>query len=194
MRAHGLRTARVMALLVPLVLLGGCLGSSNSRHFHLDMAPAGNPPESINIMVDRLIAADPLVRSEIMIQASSTEVRYHSDALWASSMSDMVRQKFAAEFGPIEPNRPTILLTGRIRNCGRLEENGNAFAHVRMDIAMRLQGTGRYADPLHHRTYEAKRPLTSTDPGDLVVELSRGIENIAEEIIEDAMQISLEAE
>jgi len=174
------------------LLLAGCLGGSNTRHFQLDMTAANEPPAAFNLIVDRLVAADPLVQSEIMVQASPTEVRYYSDALWAASMSELMREKLSVEFGPLEPDRPSLLVTGRIRNCGRLEDGGAAYAHVRLDLALRLEGMGRYAEPLHRKTYETRRPLANDAPDDLVIELSRGIEDIAGQIIEDAMRLPLE--
>ena len=192
MRTHATRHIRLLTATLAALVLVGCLGGGNTRHFQLDMAPASAPPESVNIVVDRLTAADPLVPSEIMIQASPTEIRYHSDALWAASISELAREKLAAEFGPHAPERPTILVTGRIRNFGRLEEQGEAFAHVRLDLALRWEGMGRYAEPLHRKTYEARRPLSSDAPDELVVELSRGIETLAEQIIEDAAQLPLD--
>jgi len=187
MRTHrSLRHAPLIAAASVVLALAGCLGGANTRHYQLDMTPASEPPAGINIMVDRLVAADSLIPSEIMIQASPTEIRYYSDALWVASMSELVREKLSVEFGPLEPDRPTMLLTGRIRNCGRLEEDGRAFAHVRLDLALRQEGMGRYAEPLHRKTYEVRRPLTGDAAGDLVVELSRGIEEIAAQVIEEA--------
>lgn len=191
MHAHFVRIAAVPVPVLVALLLAGCLGGGNTRHFQLDMTPAGHSPETINIMVDRLVAADPLIPSEIMIQASPTEIRYFSDALWAASMSELVREKLSVEFGPIQPDVPTVLVTGRIRQCGRLEENGAAYAQVRMDLALREEGMGRNAEPLHRKTYEVRRPLGSDDPSVLVIELSRAIEQIAAEIMEEAAAIPL---
>lgn len=183
---HGLA-----ASILILAAVAGCAGSGATRHFQFDMTPSQTAGAPVNLVVDRLTAVDPLIPSEIMVQASPTEIRYYRDALWASSMSELVREKLTAEFGDIEPGRPTLLVTGRIRNCGLLEDGGTAFAHVRIDISLRREGSGRQAQPLHARTYEVRTPLASDASDVLVTALSEALEAIARDIARDAVALDV---
>jgi len=176
------------AVIVVLAVVAGCLGGRTPQpSLHtLDMAPSGTARPSHNIDVDRLRPSEALGRRDILIKRSSTAVDYFELDQWASNLGEIVPEKLEAEFGEDLQGRDTILISGTILGFELADVSGGKHeAFIKLDLAFRWDGESLYETPLLEKVYEISLPMESGTAGDLAIALSRGLETIAAQIVED---------
>jgi len=167
-------------------------------------AAAAAAPRVCNLDVGRLRPGQVLARTDILIKKSPTEIEYYVAERWAAGLEELVPQKLEVEFGPDDPGRPTIVVSGTILAFeqvdapavsapGESAENAAVAppsVHVKLDLAFHLEDAGRYDKPLFEKVYDARRPAASGDPGAVVRALSEALEQLAAEIAADAARLS----
>jgi hypothetical protein len=124
-----------------------------------------------------------------MVLASPTRVEFYATDHWAGSVGEQVQQKLAAEFGPPVDGRKTLVISGKVLACEQVDRSGGAEARVRLDIVVRDSETPRYQPPLLEKSYSSSRPVPGANPGSVVSELSRCVEDIAAEIAADVSSL-----
>jgi len=123
-----------LALLTVVLGAVGCTSTPAPRYYTLDMTPSTQRELPCNIMVDRLRPAESLVRSDILIHKTPTQVEYYALDRWAASLGELVAHKLNAEFGPIDEQRETIFLTGEILAFEQVDVPGGAQAHINIEV------------------------------------------------------------
>jgi ABC-type uncharacterized transport system auxiliary subunit len=172
-------------LTVALSVLCACASAPKIDYYTLAMESSGQTETAVNISVERLRTTEALGRSQIMVLASPTRIDYYASAQWAGSIGELVQQKLAAEFGPSVDGRKTLVVCGKVLAFEQVDGPGGVEARVRLDIVVRDAETPRYKAPLLEKSYVASRPAPGSNPGSVVSELSRCVENIAAAIAED---------
>lgn len=178
------------AALGVLLLAAGCATSTPTDYYTLDMRAAGATSPAVNLVVDRLTLAEAIADGRLPIRTSPTEMTYYASAHWVNSVDELVREKLAAEFGPMDPSRKSLALMGHLHAFGQIDRpDGGADAHVKLALSVREAGASRYADPLLEKIYEARVPAETADANSVVIALSRCMEAIATEIARDTAQL-----
>ena len=173
------------ALSIVLCALVACASAPKIDYFTLGMESSGRVYPAVNLTVERLRTTEALGRSQIMVLASPTRIDYYATDHWAGSLGELVQQKLAAEFGPPVDGRRSLSVSGRVLSCEQVDGPVGVEARVRLDIVVRDAELPRYLPPLLEKSYAASRPVSGSNPGSVVSELSRCVEDIAAEIAAD---------
>jgi ABC-type uncharacterized transport system auxiliary subunit len=168
-----------------ICVLCACASAPKIDYYTLGMESSGRIDTAVNLSVERLRSTEALGRSQIMVLASSTRIDYYATDHWAGSVGELVQQKLAAEFGPPVEGRRTLVVSGKVLACEQVDVPGGAEARVRLEIVVRDAEVPRYQPPLLERSYAASRSVSGSNPGSVVEELSRCVEDIAAEITAD---------
>jgi ABC-type uncharacterized transport system auxiliary subunit len=163
-----------------------CASAPKIDYYTLGMEPSGRTEPTVNLSVERFRSTEALGRSQIMVLASPTRIEYYATDHWSGSIGEMVQQKLAAEFGEAVDGRKTLVVSGKVLACEQVDGPEGAEARVRVEIAVRDAEVPRYQPPLLEKSYSSSRPVAGTNPGAVVEELSRCVEDIATEIAADA--------
>jgi ABC-type uncharacterized transport system auxiliary subunit len=180
---------RLAAVLLILCVLCGCASAPKIDYYTLGMESSGRADVSVNLSVERFRTTEALGRSQIMVLMSPTRVEYYATDQWAGSLGELVQQKLAAEFGPPADGRKTLVVSGTVLACEQTDEPSGAEARVKLEVVVRDAGIPRYQPPLFKKTYSSSRPVSGSNPGSLVEQLSRCVEDIAAEIATDVSSL-----
>lgn len=172
--------------LIGVAAAAGCMSAPPPRYYTLDMRASGGVKPAIRIVVDRLQPAEALVRQEIMIQTTPTQVEYYAADQWAASVSELVSRKLEAEFGAPGDGARTVLLSGSILDFEQVDVPGGAEGYVKLAAAFHNGGGSRYDTPLLEKAYEARVPADAPTAEAVVRALSQALAGIAAEIARDA--------
>ena len=172
-------------LTVALCALCACASAPKIDYYTLGMEPSGRVVGAANLSVERLTSTQALGRSQIMVLASPTRIDYYATDHWAGSVGELVQQKLAAEFGPPVDGRRTLVVSGKVLACEQVDRPGGADARVKLEIVVRDAEVPRYQTPLIEKSYSSSRSVSGSNPGSVVEELSRCVEEIAAEIAAD---------
>jgi len=96
-----------------------------------------------------------------------------------------VQQKLAAEFGPPVEGKRNLIVSGKVLACEQVDRAGGVEARVKLEIVVRDAEVPRYQPPLFEKSYTSSRSVSGSNPGSVVEELSRCVEEIAAEIAVD---------
>jgi len=168
-----------------MCVLCACASAPKIDYYTLGMEPSGRVYAGANLSVERLSTTQALGRSQIMVLASPTRIDYYATDHWAGSVGELVQQKLAAEFGPPAEDRGTLVVSGKVLACEQVDVPGGAEARVKLEIVVRDAEVPRYQPPLIEKSYSSSRPVSGPNPGSVVEELSRCVEEIAAEIAAD---------
>ena len=171
-----------------LLLVVGCAHVETPRFYTLDMSASGKAASAYDIRIDRIRPFEPLMRSNILIKTSPTEIEYYALDQWAANLGELVAQKLAAEFAGDPAGRPVLMLTGTVLAFEQVECSEGCKAMARLEIAVREETAGRHDAPLLSKTYEAVRPAGNEGVPGLVRGLSACLEDIAAQIVRDLPQ------
>jgi uncharacterized lipoprotein YmbA len=175
-----------VGLIAVVCALTACASAPKISYYTLAMDPSGEVEPAVNLVVEGVRTTDALGRSQIMIQASPTEIEYYATAQWAGDLAGMVREKLIAEFGPAVEGRRTLAVSVMVLSCEEVDGAGSAAARMQLRVTLRDLDEKRYREPLLEKTYEASRPVARPAPGAVVEGLSLCAEAIAAEIAADA--------
>jgi len=162
-----------------------CASTPKTNYYTLSVQPSGRVQPEVNLIVERLQTTEALSRGQIMIHASATEIEFYASDQWAGSLGELVQQKLAVEFGEPVEGRRTLKLSGIVLACEQVDLSSGAEARMRLQLAMRDSESKRYQPPLFEKTYSATRPAAKPGAAEVVVALSRCLEDIAAEVAED---------
>jgi uncharacterized lipoprotein YmbA len=176
-------------LIAALCVLCACASAPKIDYYTLGMESSGRVDPTVNLSVERLRTTEALGRSQIMVLASPTRIDYYATGQWAGSVGEMVQQKLAAEFGPPVDGRRNLVVSGRVLACEQVDRAGGAEARVKLEIVVRGAEVPRYQAPELEKSYSSSRPIHGSNPGSLVQELSRCVEEIAAEIAADVSSL-----
>ena len=168
-----------------LCVLCACASAPKIDYYTLGMESSGRIEVGSNLSVERLSSTQALGRSQIMVLASPTRIDYYATDHWAGSIGELVQQKLAAEFGPPVDGRRTLAVSGKVLACEQVDRPDGTQARVRLEIVVRDAEVPRYQPPLIEKSYSSSRPVSGSNPGSVVEELSRCVEVIAAEIAAD---------
>jgi len=172
-------------LSIALCALCACASAPKIDHYTLGMESSGRVDPAVNLSVERLRTTEALGRNQIMVLASPTRIDYYATDHWAGSVGELVQQKLAAEFGPLVDGRRNLVVSGKVLAFEQVDGPGGVQARVRLDIVVRDAEIPRYQPPLLEKSYSASRPVSGSNPGAVVEQLSRCVEDIAVEIAAD---------
>jgi uncharacterized lipoprotein YmbA len=173
----------IVALLVFLI---SCASAPNLGYYTLDMTPSKARGGGANLVVDRFTVSEKLDRHQIVIQQSPTRVSYYATERWASSVGEMVEHKLAAEFGPVDADRRSLIVEGNIVAFEQIDATAGPVARVGFEITIRDGDSKRYETPLLKKSYEVEQPASDNNVDAVVQALSRAVEEIATQITVDA--------
>ncbi len=169
-------------VLLSAVVIAGCVGTTPPRLYTLNMSRSGGAAPNLNIEVARLRPVDALSRGGILIRRDDHELDAFPLDTWASNLGELVSGKLASEFGPSDPARETLALTGDILSFEQIiTGDGAADAHAAIAVEVRKKGDSRYSAPIIAKTFEARVPAAPAVK-DTVAALSLAVETIAKEI------------
>jgi uncharacterized lipoprotein YmbA len=166
-----------------LTLLAGCASVPAPHYYTLDMKPSGTARSGVNLAVQRIRVAEPLLRKDILVKKSPTEIEYYALAQWAANLDELVRDKLTAEFGPMQEGRKTLYLSARLLDFEQVDLPGGAEVHARLEVQFLGSPNGA---PLLAKTYDATSPASAPTAAAAVQALSQCIENIAKNVAQDA--------
>lgn len=178
-----MRFRRISALCV--CVLCGCASAPKIDYYTLGRDSSGRASPTVNLSVERFRSVEALNRSQIMVLESPSRIDYYAGDHWAGSIGELVQQKLAAEFGPLDSGRKTLIVSGTVVSCEQLDRPEGAEARVELEVVVRDSEIARYRPPLLEKTYASTRPVGGTSVESLVMELSRCVEDIAAEIAAD---------
>ncbi|MBI2423695.1 MAG: membrane integrity-associated transporter subunit PqiC [Candidatus Hydrogenedentes bacterium] len=177
-----------IALCVALCALAGC-ASTPQRFFTLDMAPSAQRT-GVNIEIQHIRVADPLLGKQLLIRKSPTELEYYAVGQWASQLDELLTEKFYAEFGPRTAGTPALHLSGWLQAFEQIDlPGGGAEAHIKLTLVFRDPVRSRTEPPLLEKTYELRAPAPAAEAAAVAETLSRGVEALAEQIVNDARSL-----
>jgi len=176
-------------LIVALCVLCACASAPKIDYYTLGMESSGRVDVGPNLSVERLSTTQALGRSQIMVLASPTRIDYYATDHWAGSVGELVQQKLAAEFGPPIDGRKTLIVSGKVLACEQVDRPGGSDARVKLKIVVRDAEVPRYQPPLLEKLYSSTRSVSGPNPGSVVEEMSRCVEEIAAEIAADVSSL-----
>jgi ABC-type uncharacterized transport system auxiliary subunit len=183
------RVGESMKNLITFVLLAGlvagCATSASPSLFTLNMTPSTAAGSPLNISVGRLRIAESLHNKRILIKKSPTEIEYYATAQWAANLDELLREKLAAEFGPIDTARDTYVLSGTLQAFEQIDMVSGNQAHVKLALEVRKEGVSQYSTPVIAKTYDVSLLLTDQSAGGVVEALSTCLETAARDIVAD---------
>lgn len=178
-----------MKNLIAIIMLGamlvGCATSSTPNLYTVNMTPSENAGSPVNVVLGRLRTAESLLSKRIMIKKSPTEVEYFATAQWAASLDEILREKMAAEFGPIDTARPTYVVSGDLQAFEQVDMAQANEAHIKLRLEVRHNDDSQYAPALLTKVYEESLPISGETPSDVVEALSVCLETVARAIVAD---------
>jgi uncharacterized lipoprotein YmbA len=163
-----------------------CASAPKFNYYTLAVEPSESVRPALNLRVERFRTTGALGDDRIHIQASPIRVEYYATERWAATVGEIVQRKLAAEFGPARAGRRTLVVTGTVLACGQVDREEGAAAHVKLALEIRDPARKRFEPPLLEKTYEAMLPAAAPAADAVVDALSRCVERIAAEIVEDA--------
>jgi len=176
-------------LTVAFFTMCACASAPKIDYYTLGMEPSGRAEPTVNLSVERFRSTEALGRSQIMVLASPTRIEYYATDQWAGSIGELVQRKLAAEFGPAVEGRKTMVVSGKVVACEQVDRSGGADARVTLEVVVRDAELPRYLPPLLEKSYSASRQVSSMSAASVVQELSRCVEEIAEQIAADASSL-----
>jgi ABC-type uncharacterized transport system auxiliary subunit len=176
---------KLIAALVLAGIAAGCATSPSPSLYTVDMTPSAEAGSNVNIVIARLRVAESLHNKRILIKKSPTEIEYYAMAQWAASLDEILQEKLAAEFGPMDPKRPTYVLSGNLQAFEQVDMPSANEARVKLALEARAEGESQYSTPLIDKVYEVSLTLDGETPKDVVTALSRCLERIARDIVAD---------
>ena len=177
---------RHLSIVALLLVLISCASAPSLDYYAVDMTRSAAGGESVNLAVGRFSVSDKLDRHQIVIQESPTRIAYYATDRWASSIGEMVEQKLAAEFGPVDGTLRSLIVEGRILAFEQVDSAAGPVAKASLDVIIREGESKRYEAPLLEKSYTVERPASEDSVDAVVRALSRALEEIAAEIAEDA--------
>jgi len=163
----------------------GCVHTTETRYYQLDMTPSGKVQAGLSLEMGRLGVADDLARREILVQKDATEIEYYADAQWAVSVPELVRRKLEAELGRAKPGEPAIVLDGDIQAFQQVDVPGGAEARVTLHLRFRKD-----SEVVFQNEYSRQFPARDPSPKAVAHALSRALEAIAADIAADAAKLA----
>jgi ABC-type uncharacterized transport system auxiliary subunit len=182
-----MRSHPILALIVCVAC--GCASAPKIDYYTLGMESSGRSEPTVNLSVERFRSTEALGRSQIMVLETPTRVDYYATDHWAGSIGELVQRKLAAEFGPSIDGRKTLIVSGIVLACEQVERPGGADARVELEVVVRDAELPRYRPPVLERSYSATRAVSKSDPGSVVEQLTRCVEEIAAEIASDVSSL-----
>jgi len=176
-------------LTVAVCFLCACASAPKIDYYTLGMESSSQVDVAVNLSVERLTSTQALGRSQILVLESPTRIDYYATSHWAGSVGELVQQKLEAEFGPSVDGRRTLVVSGKVLACEQVDRPGGADAHVRLEIVVRDAEVPKYQPPLIEKSYSSIRSVSGPNPGSVVEELSRCLEEIAAEIAADVSKL-----
>ena len=171
-------------LTVVAVCAGGC-ASTPVRYLTLDMDSSGTISSGGQFMVDGIELSDALRRPELLVQAGETEIEYYSDAHWVSNLTQLVTEKLEAEFGSVADGERPARLRAKVWHFGEDETAEPRCGRVKLSVSVWSAGTSSRDDPDWSNVYEECEPIAGDDVSDVAAALSRALEVIALQIVND---------
>lgn len=167
-------------MLVFTGLLAGCVTAPAPRYYTLDMTASSPAELKYNLDVGRLRVNEALSRREILIKTSPTTIDYYALHCWAVGVDDLVSEKLQSVFGPPVADRETIHVSGTVLAFEQADADGGAEARIKLGLTFALP-----SKPEITRIYEHRMPLPRAAPDALAEALSRGLERLAAQIVQD---------
>lgn len=155
----------------------------------LDPSPNSTLKPRYNLVVTRLRLNDTLTRADILVRNSPTSIDYYPEDRWASSLAEMIADKLNAEFGPPRNGIPTLNISGAILAFEALEASEPASARVALQLELRWADAARDAPPAKRHIYVRQYPVGSSGVPALVAALSKAVEEIAADLVNDTDQL-----
>jgi len=174
-----------VTLMLMATLASGCVSNVVPDLYTLDMAPSAEAGAPVNIAVGRLRVAEALQNKRILIKKSATEIEYYAFAQWAASLDELLKEKLAVEFGPQDPNRETLVLSGTLLAFEQVDADTGGDAHARLAVEIRKEGTSHYSKPALAKTYDVRIAAEPATAGGVVEALSDCLEQVARQIAAD---------
>jgi ABC-type uncharacterized transport system auxiliary subunit len=167
----------------------GCASAPKIDYYTLGMESSGRAEPTVNLSVERFRSTEALSRSQIMVLETPTRVDYYATDHWAGSIGELVQRKLAAEFGPPVEGRKTLIVSGTVVACEQVEGSGGSTARVELEVVVRDSDLPRYRPPLLEQSYSVSRSVSNANPGSVVEQLSRCVEEIAAAIASDVSSL-----
>jgi ABC-type uncharacterized transport system auxiliary subunit len=178
--------AAAVAMVVTLAVLTGCRSTPETRYYTLNMAPSGQAAPDFGLEVDRIRSAEPLARRNILVKKTSTEVEYYAVDQWAADPGELVNEKLSSEFGHRPDAQKRFLVSGEVLAFEQIDTASGPEAHIKLDLEFRREDADRFDAPALKKTYELSLPAPGGGPSAVAEALSRGLEQIAAQVIADA--------
>ena len=177
---------QIAVLILLAGLAAGCASSPGPDLYTLNMQASAEAGSPVNLTLTRLRVAEALQNKRILIKKSPTEIEYYAAAQWAAGLDELLAEKLAVEFGPLDPARKTMVVSGILLAFEQVDSPAGGEAHVRLALEFRNEGSSHYAKPALARTYDVWLPASSATPGGIVESLSVCLEKVARQIVADA--------
>lgn len=177
-------------ILIPLLLLSGCISTPPSQFYTLDMTPSGRAKPDINLEIETIEVAEALQRESILIMASTTTVEYYASEQWVAGLHELIRQKLEIELGPKREGQPTLGMAVRVQSFGQVDGPEGMQAQASLGVKIRPLLSSRYEKPLFERIYTITKPVQAPSVSEVVVALSDCMEEIAVQIAGDTRKLA----
>jgi len=172
------------------LLLAGCGSAPVYRYWALSTeSPDYKAPVNVRL---RSLRSGGLVRGEEMIiRSGPTRVEFYRADRWIVDPDELVRQKLKEIFGAPKPGLPEVLLDAQLEAFEQLEKPEGAFAHLRLEARLQLQGpSSEHESPSLLKVFDIVKPLPQADPSALAEGLSKALEEAAASILEAAARLA----
>ena len=183
---------RWTGLTLAIALMAGCATAPPPNYYTLDLAQSATATATVNVLPLRVDLSERLDRPGIYIQQSPTEATYYANDHWAAPLDTLVREKLEAEL-PRVAGRASVPIDVEVLRFGQRDTAQGAQAEAELLVRYRNPHAGTSGKVLREASYTSVRTPATPTPGDLTVELSRALEDIAAHVARDAAEVAAQA-
>jgi uncharacterized lipoprotein YmbA len=163
------------------IAAAACTSTPDIHYYTLDLNPSGKTTTHCPVTMERLRVADPLARSQILIQAAPTRIEYYATDEWAGNLGAMVAKKLGAELDADAETSPVLRVGGTVLECGQVDAAGATEARMAVRVVARTMD----GQTVLKRVYRASMVAGGPSAGSVVQALSRCAESIAADVAVD---------
>ena len=172
-----------------IACIAGCLSVPEPNYYTLDMRASGRVDAPFLLESVRIRPGEAVSRREIMIRTSPTEIEYYATQLWAADLGEQLREKFKSEFGPTEAPAAIVHIEGDLLAFEQVDTKNGADARVKLDLLVTIDSNNGGEPRSFSKIYETVVTAEAQAAPAIVEALSRGLEEIANELAEDLARV-----
>jgi len=165
----------VLPTLMVVLLVASCASVPDFDYYTVDMAPSGGVADNASVTIAEVEVSQALVRNEILIHTSPTQIEYYATHRWAAPVRELIQDKLNVELGAQSNAVTDYEAVLAVKRFGQVDTNAGADGHA-VIVATYYDMNGA---PVLQTTYDARQSAEAATAPAVVEALSRCLEEIA---------------